>query len=121
SPLTDARSLGGAIKIFFHKVISRVIGTEFEYPILAAVEVSASGTVNPIRDTTQVRQRVSAAKKVLLFVHGIIGDTQSMVPSVQLARLPTLQPLASLYDVILTFDYENLNTTIEDNGRSLKA
>jgi len=121
SPLADARSLGGAIKIFFDKVISRVMGTEFEYPILAAVEVSPNGTVNPIRDNAQVRQRVSAAKKILLFVHGIIGDTQSMVPSVQLAKLANAQPLASLYDVILTFDYENLNTTIEDNGRALKA
>jgi hypothetical protein len=31
------------------------------------------------------------------------------------------RPLASLYDRILNFDYENLNTTIEDNGRALKA
>jgi pimeloyl-ACP methyl ester carboxylesterase len=120
-PLADTRSLTGAIKIFFQKVISRAIGTKFEYPILAAAEVSPQGTVNPIRDTAEVRKRVAAAKKILLFVHGIIGDTRSMVPSVQLARLANAHPLASLYDVILTFDYENLNTTIEDNGRALKA
>ena len=117
-PLADTRSLSGAIKIFFQKVISRAIGTDFQYPILAAAEVTPEGTVNAIRDTADLRNRVSAAKKILLFVHGIIGDTQSMVPSVQLAKLDNLQPLASLYDVILTFDYENLNTTIEDNGRA---
>ena len=44
-----------------------------------------------------------------------------MAPSVQLARLADARPLASLYDLVLTFDYENLNTTIEDNGRLLKA
>ena len=43
-----------------------------------------------------------------------------MVPSVQLARLADARPLASLYDLVLTFDYENLNTTIEENGRLLK-
>jgi pimeloyl-ACP methyl ester carboxylesterase len=40
-----------------------------------------------------------------------------MVPSVQLAEA---RPLASLYDLVMTFDYENLSTTIEDNGRLLK-
>ena len=44
-----------------------------------------------------------------------------MVPSVQLAKLDNTQPLASLYDLVLTFDYENLNTTIEENGRLFKA
>ena len=42
-----------------------------------------------------------------------------MVPSVQLARLSDPSALASLYDLVLTFDYENLNTTIDDNGRLL--
>ena len=64
---------------------------------------------------------MAKAQRILLFVHGIIGDTQSMVPSVQLAKLADARPLASLYDLVLTFDYENLNTTIEDNGRLLKA
>ena len=119
-PLADSRSLTGAIKIFFQKVISKVVKLEFPYPILAAADVAADGTVKPIRDTIQVRDRVAKAQRILLFVHGIIGDTQSMVPSVQLARLADARPLASLYDLVLTFDYENLNTTIEDNGRLFK-
>ena len=119
-PLADSRSLTGAIKIFFQKVISKVVKLEFPYPILAAADVAADGTVKPIRDTIQVRDRVAKAKRILLFVHGIIGDTQSMVPSVQLARLADARPLASLYDLVLTFDYENLNTTIEENGRLFK-
>jgi pimeloyl-ACP methyl ester carboxylesterase len=56
----------------------------------------------------------------VLFVHGIIGDTRSMVPAVQLARCADASPVAGLYDLVLTFDYENLNTTIEENGRGLK-
>ena len=63
---------------------------------------------------------MAKAQRILLFVHGIIGDTQSMVPSVQLAKLADNRPLASLYDLVLTFDYENLGTTIEENGRLFK-
>jgi hypothetical protein len=119
-PLADSRSLGGAIKIFFQKVISKRIGLDFSYPILGVADVSPDGVVTPVRDTVQVRDRVAKANRILLFVHGIIGDTQSMVPSVQLGKLADARPLASLYDLVLTFDYENLNTTIEDNGRLLK-
>ncbi len=120
-PLADSRSLTGAIKIFFQKIISKVAGADFPYPILGVADVKADGTVNTLRDPVGVRDRVAKAHRILLFVHGIIGDTQSMVPSVQLAQLAGDRPVASLYDLVLTFDYENLNTKIEENGRLLKA
>jgi len=119
-PLVDSRSLSGAIKIFFQKVISTAAGLEFPYPILAAADFAADGKLAPVRHVTDVRKRVEAARRILLFVHGIIADTQSMAPSVQLAKLDSDRPLASIYDLVLTFDYENLNTTIEENGRLLK-
>jgi tetratricopeptide (TPR) repeat protein len=119
-PLVDTRSLGGAIKIFFHKVISRVFGLDFPYPILAAADVAPDATVRVENDMQQIRQRVEQAQRIVLFVHGIIGDTRSMVPAIQLAKRADSSPLASLYDLILTFDYENLNTTIEQNARGLK-
>jgi len=119
--LVDSRSLGGAIKIFFQKVISKKVGLDFAYPILGAADVAPDGAVTPVRDTFHVRDRVAKANRILLFVHGIIGDTESMVPSVHLAKLADARPLASLYDLVLTFDYENLSTTIEDNGHKLKA
>lgn len=120
-PLADSRSLSGAIKIFFQKVISKKLGLDFPYPILGVADVAPDGTVTPVRDASGVRERVAKAERILLFVHGITGDTRSMVPSVRLARLADGRPLADLYDLVLTFDYENLNTTIEDNGRHLKA
>jgi hypothetical protein len=120
-PLSDRRSLSGAIKIFFQKVISQVAETEFAYPILAAVEVSPGGDLTSVREADAIRERVGSAGRILLFVHGITGDTRNMAPSIQLAKLADGRPLGSLYDLVLTFDYENLNTTIEDNGRALKA
>jgi Caspase domain len=119
-PVVDSRSLSGAIKIFFLKAISKAVGQEFQYPILGAADVSPDGAVKAIRDPYQVKDLVAKAQRILLFVHGITGDTQSMVPSVQLAKLADAKPLASLYDLVLTFDYENLSTTIEDNARLFK-
>ena len=45
-----------------------------------------------------------------MFVHGIIGDTRAMG-----ARLAP-----AVGDIYLTFDYENLHTTIEENAEGLK-
>ena len=80
TPLVDSRSLTGAIKIFFQKVISKKVGLDFAYPILGAADVAPDGTVKPIRDTFQVRDRVAKAQRILLFVHGIIGDTREHGP-----------------------------------------
>jgi hypothetical protein len=120
-PLADSRSQTGAIKIFFQKVSSKEAGLELAGPTLAVAEVAADGTVAPIRDAGEVRDRVSKARRILLFVHGIIGDTESMARSVQLAKLTDERPLSAVYDVVLTYDYDNLNTTIEENGRLLKT
>lgn len=70
-----------------------------------------------------VKKRVDSAQKIVLYIHGIIGDTASIVGSVQQAKVEVneqLRPLQELYDLVLTFDYENLHTTIEENARSLK-
>ena len=70
-----------------------------------------------------MKQRVNSAEKIVLYIHGIIGDTESMVGSVQQAKIEIdgqLKPLRELYDLVLTFDYENLHTTIEENARLLK-
>lgn len=51
--------------------------------------------------------RIAQSERILLVVHGIIGNTRSLSP--QLSSLLTDKK----YDTILTFDYENLNTPIE--------
>jgi pimeloyl-ACP methyl ester carboxylesterase len=66
---------------------------------------------------------VSDAQRILLYVHGIIGDTRDMAASgyrPKPIRHPALEAIATRYDLVLTFDYENLNTSIEANARSLK-
>jgi pimeloyl-ACP methyl ester carboxylesterase len=123
---TNSRSLGSSIKIFFKKVRASKLGHTNEYPILAAAEVREEDQKIEViykKDTKEVKNLVASAQKIVLYIHGIIGDTESMVGSVQQAKVEVngqLRPLKELYDLVLTFDYENLNTTIEENARSLK-
>ena len=122
-PLVNSRSLQGSIRIFFQKVVSQKLGGPYEYPILSAAEVRDDKTVVYEKNQEKVKAQVAQAQKIVLYIHGIIGDTQSMVPSIRRATVEVdgqQQRLSDLYDLVLGFDYENLQTTIEENGRLLR-
>jgi pimeloyl-ACP methyl ester carboxylesterase len=115
------RSLGGSVRIFFQKVVAEQLGREFAYPLLAALDVKQPEI--PIADLAQLQQRVKQAKNIVLYIHGIIGDTRNMVSSVQEAKVAMNgqeQSLAQLYDLVLTFDYESLNTPIATIAEQLR-
>ena len=118
-PTADTRSLTGSIKIFFEKVICETLGFEFRYPLLGVLDQ----TCNYSMVFEEVRRRVSDAQRVLLYVHGIIGDTRGMAVSGYRPKPtchPVLEAIANRYDLVLTFDYENIKTSIEANARALK-
>ena len=130
-PISEGkRSLGGAIRIFFQKVVTKKLGPElsqklgvsFDYPLLAIAEVN-HGEVTYIVDPAIVAQQVAQAQRIALYIHGIIGDTQSMVPSIETA-VAALEgepkPLKDCYDLVLAFDYESINTSITAHARGLK-
>jgi pimeloyl-ACP methyl ester carboxylesterase len=123
-PVTERkRSLGGSIRIFFQKVISERLGLEDHYTKLRVATVAPDETVKYEEDTQKVKASVALADKIVLYVHGIIGDTESMVPSVRRAKIDAdgqSKPLIEMYDLVLTFDYENLNSHIADIGKKLK-
>jgi pimeloyl-ACP methyl ester carboxylesterase len=123
APLRNARSLTGSIRIFFKKVISERFGTEYKYPLLAAVDTDGRANVRYTFDSQAIRRRVQVARRILLYIHGIIGDTQAMTASAfRLADgvASAIPLMKSRYDLILAFDYENLNTEIERTARDLK-
>lgn len=124
APLSgEVKGLGKSLKIFFQKVVSQHLGTDYNYPQLAAVTVDDQGKVSSIYDIALIKAKVAAAKRILLYIHGIIGETQAMAASAQTAWLNLAQPvppLADRYDLILTFDYESINTTIERTARDFK-
>lgn len=105
------RDLGGAIRIFFQKIVSKPLGFNFPYPILAAVDVSPQGEPQYQADEAQVRLRVQDAQNITLYIHGFIGDSRGMASSAR-GTNPD--------DLILAFDYESINTPIEEIARQLK-
>ena len=118
----SSRSLKGSIRIFMEKVAHQKLGRPFEYPILAVADVDDIGKVTYQKDREIVKSKVAESRRILLYIHGIIGDTESLVPSVRKAVVEVddrQRPLRELYDLVLTFDYENIHTTIEENGRLL--
>jgi len=117
----NTRSLTGAIRIFFQKVISQHLGTQYQYPLLAAFQPGGNDGEKVIADPAAVKAKVSQATRIALYIHGIIGETSGMAESAAgLAGPPPIAGLSDRYDLILTFDYENLNTLIEENARHLK-
>ncbi|MDB9511652.1 caspase family protein [Kamptonema animale CS-326] len=120
---SGSRSLGGSVRIFFQKVALQKLGYDYEYPILAIADLLTNDKVSYEKDIHEVREWVAKAQRILLFTHSILGDTQKMVPGIGQVSVQTNgehRPLSELYDLVLTFDYESINTPIEENARSLK-
>lgn len=122
-PNPNTKTLKGSLSIFFKKVISEHLGTSFPYPLLSAVGKGTSGKATYVTNPDLVARRVSGAQTILLYIHGIIGDTQAMTASA-FAPPPDSGAAPRLagdeYDLILAFDYENLNTPIEQTARDLR-
>jgi hypothetical protein len=106
------RDVKGAIRIYFQKIVNQRLGINYPYPILAAASVTNDGTVIYEADRGKISERVAAAQRITLYIHGITGDTRGMVASAR-------QTVPS--DLLLTFDYESINTTVEETARSLKS
>jgi WD40 repeat protein/pimeloyl-ACP methyl ester carboxylesterase len=115
------RSLGGSIRIFFRKVLAKKMGLDFPYPILSAVSFSNNDKPEYNPNADDVAAKIKSANRIILFLHGIIGDTQSIVPCVQdeIKEFGDAKSLNNIYDLVLAFDYENLNTPIQELGKQL--
>lgn len=117
TPVVTTRSLIGSIRILVRKIAAKVTGRPSGYPTLRLATVAADGTLRYEDDPDAVRVAVAGAASVLLYVHGILGDTEGMVRS---SRISGAAPaVGDRYGVVLTFDYENLDTPIEENAASL--
>lgn len=118
------KSLGGSLKIFFQKTILPYLGYEYTYPQLAIPAFAKNDQGEQVVtdyniDTAQIKTKVAEANKILLYIHGIIGSTKEMAPSAYLLKDESGKTAADHFDLILTYDYENLNTSITDTGKKL--
>jgi pimeloyl-ACP methyl ester carboxylesterase/energy-coupling factor transporter ATP-binding protein EcfA2 len=101
------------------------VGQKSSYAWLRKATLNGDGTVSYTNkgDVDTVKAAVAKAKNIVLYIHGIIGDTESMIPSVRYAKVNAngqTKSLEELYDLVLAFDYESLNTSIEVTARELK-
>jgi hypothetical protein len=121
APVVTTKSLTGSIRILFRKIVGRRIGLPYKYPLLRLASVAGDGTVSYDDNTARIAAAVKQAKAVLLYVHGIIGDTEGMARSSTVTGVsPPPRLIGGQYQAILTFDYENLDTLIESNATSLR-
>jgi len=117
------RDLKGAFQIFFQKVGHEKLGLKYTYPHLAIANIADDESVTYELDIEKVKQEIKQADNIVLFVHGITGETESLLPCMQRAKVAVEgkeKPLAEAFDLILAFDYENLHTSIEETARLLK-
>ena len=102
------RSLGKALKLCFLKLaiksknIQELCWADYSQP---TVERRTEGLITRVKD----------ASNILLVIHGIIGDTKCMAECMRKAWEE------GTYDLVLSFDYENLNTPIEKTAAALKV
>jgi Caspase domain len=104
---TQGRSLGGALKMYFFKTVLRRDNVNR----LRWVGWDADG--QPQQHDDGVAAKVAAARRVLLLVHGIIGDTAGIAAGLRDIGLD------QRFDLVLSYDYENLDTPIEATARRL--
>jgi pimeloyl-ACP methyl ester carboxylesterase len=94
--------------------LCKVALNQSEVNLIQWVEFLPDGTIAQRRENLGLK--VGKAKKVMLVLHGLAGDGLSMVKS-----LHENLPAANLqqYDLILTYDYESLNTPLDVTARAL--
>ncbi|MCA0032654.1 caspase family protein [Mesorhizobium sp. B263B2A] len=118
------RGIVSSLRILFQKIVSPYLAVGYDYPHLAAVSFNAKDQPVYETDVTLARGKVGQAQRILLYVHGILGDTLGMTAASKAkVAMPGLvsKRIADDYDLVLAFDYENINTSIKDNARSMKS
>ncbi|WGZ95165.1 MAG: caspase family protein [Candidatus Thiothrix putei] len=125
TPDDGTKSLGSALKVLFRKLVYRdLLRIDEEIHVLGTPRFAPN---DPARlegythDKPTVVAKAKDAQRILLLIHGIIGHSSAMVGCVNLVHSAGQAPLGAAYDLILTFDYENLNTRIQDVAKALKA
>ena len=110
----NRRSLGRALKMYFFKTFL----SQENVNQLCWIEYNPDGSFE--RRRSQVAEKVAAAKNVVVLIHGIIGNTDSIVKGLQLAKEVDGKSLNQKFDLVLTYDYENLSTPISETAVKLK-
>lgn len=110
------RSLGKAMKLYFFKTYLKQNPNQLSW-----VEYKDDGAAVRHHDPAAVADKVKQAKNIIVLVHGIIGDTEVMAQGLRMAKDAQGNSLDRKFDLVLTYDYENLHQPIPDTAADLKA
>ena len=110
----NRRSLGKALKLYFFKSWLKRDNVNR----LCWVEYKEDGSAE--RHVDGVAEKVASARNVLLLIHGIIGDTQGVAEGLRNAKDADGMSVDQNFDLVLTYDYESLNTPISETATQLK-
>jgi pimeloyl-ACP methyl ester carboxylesterase len=101
------RDLASALKMAFLKIALPDIQTNR----LEWVDYSSGKAVGSSKN---LAEKMANANNILLLIHGIIGDTEEMTNGLGFAQNK------DICDLVLTYNYESLNTPIEITAANLK-
>ena len=114
------RSLSGSFLLLFKKIAHEKLNLEYDTARLAIPTFKSTTSLEVsdyLDDVATIKARVAESKKVLLFVHGITGDTERMAGVVN--REIDGKRLGEGC-LVLTFDYENLGTPLQQTADVLR-
>jgi triacylglycerol esterase/lipase EstA (alpha/beta hydrolase family) len=108
------KSLTGSIRLLFRRFLHKATGKPGFETRLAVVTLDEEfEQVRYDDDHAKLADAVAHADRILLLIHGILGDTAGMV-------IGSAKGFGAVYDLMLTFDYENINTPVSDTAAELK-
>ena len=111
---SNRRSVVKALKLYFFKTFFESKNVNQ----LRRVEFLDNGSIR--RTANDLKSHIDSANRILLLIHGIIGDTRGIASGVNTSDVLNGDTIQSRFDLVLTYDYENLNTPIEQTARQLK-
>ncbi|MGH7495080.1 MAG: caspase family protein [bacterium] len=109
----NRRSVGKALKLYFFKTYLK----QDSVNQLRWLEYKADGTM--MRHKTAIADKVNAAQNVVVLVHGLIGDTENIAKGLRMIDAGGAS-LDQKFDLVLTYDYENLSTPMAETALDLK-
>lgn len=105
------RSVLGSIKLYFKKLLHLPTSTF----TLHHCEAGEWQNTTKIDEIKQLVSQIRPEQKLLLVVHGIFGDTKAIIEG-----LKEETQFCEHFPLVLSFDYENLNTSIPQTALMLK-
>ncbi len=116
-----AKGVVKSLKIYLQRLTyTEILDKEDPYPILAIANVNDNLDLSYERDPQKVREAVDKANRIVVVVHGIIGDTSDKGKILKKTKTSEGKEMDSLYDLALTFDYDSVSIPIEQTAADLK-